>query len=88
MIDGVGSMGISERLILMPCPGSWWLCHAAVVNWPKASSSCSLNRKGTQVWGIRGYRNHNMWTFWVSGASYGRHLLDEADGEEPESAGA
>ena len=73
-MDGIRSMGISEKQILMPCPGgcflgSWWLCPTSVINWLKASSFCFLNRKVTQMWGVKGCKNHRMWIFWVSGAS-------------------
>lgn len=67
-------MRMPKKLILMPCPGgcflgSWQLRPTSVVNWPKASSFCSLNWKGTQMWGVRGTGKHRMWIFWVPGAS-------------------
>ena len=55
------SVGIFEKQVLMPCPGgsflgSWQLCPTSAVNWLKASSFSSLNRKGSQMWGVGGTR--------------------------------
>ena len=79
MMDGNRVWEFLRSRFSCPCPGgfflgSWWLCPPSVGNWSKAKSFCFLNKKGTQMWGVRGYSNHRMWTLWVSGASLGKPI--------------